>query len=537
MDLSPRKTTLAKRLFSIEGLTLMVLLAGVAWRVGRYLLQFPIWGDEAFVAGSFFTRDYWSMIKPPLEYHQIAPLGFMWIELAMTRTLGFSELSLRLPAFLAGLTGLLLFWRLVRHIVDRRTVLLAVAMLAASFYHVRHGTELKPYAIDMLVALILSALAYRAVQCPKSVITWAALIGVAVVSVWLSYTAAFVIGGMGVYLAYSAATRRSGKMLAGLIALGVLAGGSFIAMYVLYAGPHAQANPHYFVHPMWRDSFPPMKQPWLLPWWLLKVHTGNMLAYPVGGNNFGSTATFILVALGCVSLWRRGRRDLLVLLLSPLAMNFIAAALRKYPYGTSARISLFMAPAFCLLAAVGLRSVLQYLVPVARRQLAVKIAAGVLAVVALGGLTINIIQPYKTLREQQTREFIRGIAARTLPGDRWLIVNSLSMDAVGPTLKGRGKQVFHFYVNTLAPAQLVWGADPAKLPLGNGATWLLCYQDPVYQEALPAQLQGQVQGLTDRLGPPKSETILLDREEDSVDHLPRIMANYFRPSATSQPSR
>ena len=39
-------------------------------------------------------------------------------------------------------------------------------------------------------------------------------------------------------------------------------------------------------------------EPWLLPFWLLDIHTGNMLAYPNGGNNFGSLATAVAVAAG-----------------------------------------------------------------------------------------------------------------------------------------------------------------------------------------------------------------------------------------------
>ena len=75
-----------------------------------------------------------------------------------------------------------------------------------------------------------------------------------------------------------------------------------------------------------------------------------MLAYPYGGNNFGSTLTTILVVAGCIRMARRrARRPLLFLLLGPLPVALVAAALHRYPYGTSARVMLYMAPAFCLL--------------------------------------------------------------------------------------------------------------------------------------------------------------------------------------------
>ncbi len=85
-----------------------------------------------------------------------------------------------------------------------------------------------------------------------------------------------------------------------------------------------------------------------------------MVAYPYGGNNFGSTLTTILIVAGCIRMWRhRVRRPLLLLLLSPLPVAMLAAALHRYPYGTSTRVMLYMAPAFCLLIGEGIMAFLQ----------------------------------------------------------------------------------------------------------------------------------------------------------------------------------
>ena len=43
-----------------------------------------------------------------------------------------------------------------RKATTRRTTLIAVAILAASFYPVRHAAEVKPYATDLLVSLVLT---------------------------------------------------------------------------------------------------------------------------------------------------------------------------------------------------------------------------------------------------------------------------------------------------------------------------------------------------------------------------------------------
>ena len=128
-----------------------LVLINLGWRVVRYGLGFPIWGDEAITISSLMSRDFAGMLRP-LDYLQTMPLGFMWAELAVGRAWGFSGYSLRLIPFVCGIASMLLFWRLAVAITDRRGALLAVAIMAASYYPVRHGCEVKPYAIDMLVS-------------------------------------------------------------------------------------------------------------------------------------------------------------------------------------------------------------------------------------------------------------------------------------------------------------------------------------------------------------------------------------------------
>ena len=103
----------------------------------------------------------------------------------------------------------------------------------------------------------------------------------------------------------------------------------------------------------WADTFPPLWQPLKLPLWLLETHAGGMLAYPVGGPNWGSTLSLVCAAAGAAALVRRRQWSLLGLLLAPLGLNLIAAALHRFPYGGHARMTLFLAPTFCTLIALG----------------------------------------------------------------------------------------------------------------------------------------------------------------------------------------
>ena len=92
---------------------------------------------------------------------------------------------------------------------------------------------------------------------------------------------------------------------------------------------------------MWQDSFPPLAHPIQLIGWFLGEHTGSMLAYPVGGPKGGSTAAFLCCAAGLIVLARRRQGWLLALLLLPLGLNFVAAAMHRYPYPQHMKFGLY----------------------------------------------------------------------------------------------------------------------------------------------------------------------------------------------------
>src|SRR5271168_3925438 len=84
------------------------VLLGLLVRLVRYLVVYPIWHDEAFLAVNFLDRGYRDLLRP-LDYAQVSPILFLWIELTVVRVLGFSEWSLRLFPAICGLASVILF--------------------------------------------------------------------------------------------------------------------------------------------------------------------------------------------------------------------------------------------------------------------------------------------------------------------------------------------------------------------------------------------------------------------------------------------
>lgn len=496
-------------------LGLVVLVLGLCWRVGRFLMGFPMWGDEAFIVDNLYSRDFAGMFAP-LEYQQIAPLGFMWAELAAARVLGTSVWALRMPAFVCGLFSLLVFWRFARRRLDPYSGLLAVAIFAASYYVVRHSSEVKPYAGDLAVSLALICLGWAVYCRSDSIARWLGLIMFAGAGVWLSYPAVFIGGAVAMLLTVMLWQQRSRKVFAGWAAYVLIFGGSFLVMYLLYAKPHAEAAQYMVDSNTWNRSFPPFGEPWRLPLWFLKVHTGNMLAYPLGGKNFGSTLTFLLVVTGIVSLWRNRRGPLLVLLLGPLVLMVVAAAMKKYPYGTSARVSQHMAPAFCLLAGVGLSSALHFFLKGRRLIRGLYVATTVMAVIAVVGMVTEIVRPWKKFSDRANLEAMRVLADWTAPGDQWVVFNATETVAYAPDIRswgGSGAR-FRYYVRRFGPENVRW-APPVADVLRQDAEriWLIIYRDN--KNVFPQELlEAYLQAMQQRLGEPRRHPFKLTSAKD-----------------------
>ena len=79
-------------------------------------------------------------------------------------------------------------------------LLLAVAIFATSFHPILHAADVKPYASDMLAALILLAIAFEWRRAPQQAGWMWAMAAFAPISIALSHPAIFVAAGIMVGL-------------------------------------------------------------------------------------------------------------------------------------------------------------------------------------------------------------------------------------------------------------------------------------------------------------------------------------------------
>jgi hypothetical protein len=406
---------------SWRNLALLLVLLGVGWRALRFFLQFPIWGDEAFVCLNFLDRDYLGLTRP-LRFVQVAPILFLWSELTAFRLLGGSELALRLLPFLAGLGSLFLFWRLVRMTLSPAAGVLAVGFLAVAYYPVRHSCEVKPYAFDLFFALALLVAAASWLLQPERVRWLVVLVLLVPFALGLSYPAVLVAGAVSVALLPAVCGLRDPRTWVLYTAYNALMLASFLGLYLL-AGTNQYDSAGGRDNSYWTEWFPPA-QPVAFLKWLALAHTGNMMAYPAGGRDGASTFTFLLCIVGLWHLSRRRRWDLIVLLLVPFALTFAAAALHRYPYGGSARVAQHVAPAICLLAGTGAAICLVGLTRwLSNEWRLALVACGILVAMGLAGMARDWSKPYKTDGDRMVRQIVNDLAQKATPNDQIVVLD------------------------------------------------------------------------------------------------------------------
>ncbi len=327
--------------------TTAFLIVGTLWRLIRYAMRFPVWGDEGAVMMNVMMRHSWHELLLPLDRGQVAPIGFLSVQYFITRHLGTSEFALRLYPLLTSLAAFYLFGWLAWICLRPLGAMFAIAVAGASLYLTRYSLDIKPYGTDFMLACLLFILAIKWMRSPLQWRWPILLIGLLPFALLFSFPSVFVCGAVTIAMATTLIRCKPRPIAWGVFAIwNIMLVIVFLLVFRINTAGQYQ-NAGMAILPMWERGMPPAN---LLKFllWVIDVHTAEMMAYPFGGKNGASTLTFLFCVAGIVTLIREKQRPLLVLLGSAFALTFIASVLRRYPYGGSARVAQHLAPAMVL---------------------------------------------------------------------------------------------------------------------------------------------------------------------------------------------
>ena len=316
--------------------------------VVRFLLldAKPFWRDEAWVA---------LLVDHPLRAitgGRPVPFGFLWL-IRLTRVVvpGPPEISYRFAPLLAGVAIVPLLARMATTLGAMRWVAVSAAWTAVGLAPlVYYSRELKPYGIDMLLAVLVPTLAVagfegaRGRRGPRM-----ALLTVLLVAPWVTYAGIFPIAAMLAWSWLVQARGATSGQRRDLLLCSAAFAASFLASYLLATASQV-ANPRLMIY--WDSR---MLGHGDAPFWS-RLATGVTEYVQLSTTYFFATSWKPILAVASVGAvtWPRPHRLLLLWMYAGAAVFCLAASLTDHYLIAHGRHLLFALPPLLLWTAQGL---------------------------------------------------------------------------------------------------------------------------------------------------------------------------------------
>jgi hypothetical protein len=232
----------------------LVIGFGLLLRLRQVTLNLSLWLDEAMLALNIVNRSFGDLVRP-LDYDQGAPLGFLWLIKATETLLGNRELSLRLFPFLMGCLSLVVLWLVARQLTKPVGIIFTLLIFASSRYLVSYGAQVKQYAVDAAVTLLLYLLGLYLLRKTATKKDYLLLALLGSLSIWISHPAVFTLGGLGLTLILTAALEKDWKGVLGYGLASAFWALNFSALYLIqYRGLAANG----YLTGFWAEYFMPL---------------------------------------------------------------------------------------------------------------------------------------------------------------------------------------------------------------------------------------------------------------------------------------
>ncbi len=330
-----------------------VVVVGAALRLAVWQQARSLYLDEANLLRNYAERSYADLFRP-LDYAQYAPPFFSVLMKATTGLFGYGERAVRLVPLGASVAGLGVFAYLAGRRLRPPAAVLATAFVAFGSIFIEFSATAKQYSTDLLVVLLLVALADRQLRRPslstRTTLAWG--VGGAL-ALGLAMPAVFALAGVGGAFGWQfgwCRRQQSGRAVWGRLAALALAWSSaFGAYFLLVLQADAQGGQLQQYHGPYFLAFPPHSA---AEWALLGEQFRGLI-----DRAFGKTTLALGLAVVGFSAGVAGgvRRDpaRVALLLAPVGAALGASALHYY--SLLARLMLFSMPLVVLLIFSGLQ--------------------------------------------------------------------------------------------------------------------------------------------------------------------------------------
>jgi len=386
----------------VDYLLLLVIVVGIFLRLFHYFSNRSLWLDEGYLVSSLLRLNYHELLNTSLDYQQKAPVGFLLVVKFFLTLLGNNQYSLRIVPLLSGILSILVFVPVAKYFLKEWGLFTAATIICLSPAFIYHSVEIKQYSTELLCSVLsfYLILKFKNFRHKKDYIILS--LGGAVM-LWFSYSAIFILGGIGIGLSvHYSLTRQWGLLFKSFIPFSIWLI-SFIFLFVLFINKIPDAD---WVVKWFRfyDNFLPLPPKSLsdLNWIFINFY--RMLDYPLGLLwNFAGSAEhghlynivikmpflpMIIIFVGIYFCYKHSRENF-ALLIAPLLLVFLASGLEYYPL--TERFWLFISPVFLVFIGISVDGI-----NIKKGSTTVKSAIVVLLLIS------PIIQAFDSVKNQET---------------------------------------------------------------------------------------------------------------------------------------
>ena len=328
--------------------TLAVICLGFILRVWVYSKGSAFWLDEAMVFLNIQDRSFAGLLQP-LDYNQIAPVGWLFLHKTVLTIFGGSEFVMRMPALLFGLSAITICYHAAKNHMAQYGVFLAVALMALLPIGLQYSVTLKPYIGDIFFTAAIVALTLETLHREHpSPILLGGLFLAGAAGIFLSFPIVIILASAGFALALKAFMEREFRTLSALFLLGA---GWLIIFFYVYSNFHNQPSDvtSWMREDAWASSMAPIPFSSLssLIWYPSRLQ--NVVAFWF--TDEGSFFAIALFGLGLSSLHASNRTYLAIFLALPVVLALFVSMLGLYPF--SSRLSIYLIPTTIFAMAFG----------------------------------------------------------------------------------------------------------------------------------------------------------------------------------------
>src|SRR4028119_1011918 len=127
----------------------LTVLIGITLRTVQYVGNSSMWFDELTSALNIQSRTFYELATQPLDYNQVAPVGFLLCEKLAISILGESDQAFRFFSWLWSIASLILFILVAKRFLRGFYLLAAVILFSGAITGFIYAGSAKQYSGDV----------------------------------------------------------------------------------------------------------------------------------------------------------------------------------------------------------------------------------------------------------------------------------------------------------------------------------------------------------------------------------------------------